>query len=272
MAISGAAVSSNMGYNSSPSISLLLTLFNVRLGWWLGNPGPAGDREDAFRREGPRLAAKPLFYEAFGQTTDASAYVYLSDGGHFEDLGLYEMVRRRCRLIVVVDAGCDPDFTFEDLGNAVRKIYIDLGIRITFDTLQDLQNRPSKKDLRRDPDGEDGACQKIPYHALGTIHYADADKGDSADGTVIYIKPAYHGTEGAAIRSYATANKTFPHETTADQWFTESQFESYRALGLDIGNTVLGYKDARNEPQDARNALRGFLRPIIRPVVPQTRA
>jgi hypothetical protein len=260
MAISGAAVSPNMGYHSSPSIALLLTLFNVRLGWWLGNPGEAGDQDDAYRREGPRLAGRPLFAEALGRTTDESPYVYLSDGGHFENLGLYEMVRRRCRLIVVVDAGCDPDFTFEDLGNAVRKIYIDLGVRIKFDTLKNLKNRPSKKNLRREGGSEDEARKKIPYHAIGTILYSDADKNGCKDGTVIYIKPAYHGTEGAAIRSYATANKTFPHETTADQWFTESQFESYRALGLDIGNTVLGYKDARNEPQDARNALREFFR------------
>ena len=86
------------------------------------------------------MAAKPLLDEAFGQTTDQSRYVYLSDGGHFEDLGLYEMVRRRCRLIVVIDAGEDAKFAFEDLGNAVRKIYIDLGIRITFDGLERLKN------------------------------------------------------------------------------------------------------------------------------------
>lgn len=103
MAISGAAVSPNMGYHSSPSISLLLALFNVRLGWWLGNPGKNGC--ETYQTEGPKWAAKPLFYEAFGQTTDESRYVYLSDGGHFENLGLYEMVRRRCRFIVVIDAG-----------------------------------------------------------------------------------------------------------------------------------------------------------------------
>ncbi|MGB7042449.1 MAG: hypothetical protein WBD83_23060, partial [Xanthobacteraceae bacterium] len=119
MAISGVAVSPNMGYHSSPSISLLLALFNVRLGWWLGNPGKNGC--ETYQTEGPKWAAKPLFYEAFGQTTDESRYVYLSDGGHFENLGLYEMVRRRCRFIVVIDAGCDPNFAFEDLGNAVRK-------------------------------------------------------------------------------------------------------------------------------------------------------
>ena len=131
MAISGAAVSPNMGYYSSPSISLLLAFFNVRLGWWLGNPGSQG--EHSYATEGPDFAIKPLIQEAFGLTTDDKRYVYLSDGGHFEDLGLYEMVRRRCRFIVVVDAGEDAHLEFDDLGNAVRKIYIDLGIRIDFD-------------------------------------------------------------------------------------------------------------------------------------------
>jgi hypothetical protein len=237
MAISGAAVSPNMGYHSSPSVTLLLALFNVRLGWWLGNPGPPGDRHDAYRREGPRFAAKPLLYEAFGQTTDQSSYVYLSDGGHFEDLGLYEMVRRRCRFIVVIDVDCDPDFAFEDLGNAVRKIYIDLGVRIKFEGLEALRNRPSFKD--------DGPLDEIPYYALGTIEYesesADGHEAGTANGRVLYIKPAYHGAiEGAGVRSYAMANKAFPHETTIDQWFTESQFESYRSLGLDITKNILG--------------------------------
>lgn len=234
MAISGAAVSSNMGYNSSPSLSLLLTLFNVRLGWWLGNPGPAGEKDDAYRREGPKLAARPLFDEALGRTTDQNPYVYLSDGGHFENLGLYEMVRRRCRLIVVVDAGCDPKFAFEDLGNAVRKIYIDLGVRIKFEGLGALRNRPTEEETNS------AGPKGIPYHAIGEIDYKHADGSVCENGKVIYIKPAYHGSEGAAIRSYATENKTFPHETTVDQWFTELQFESYRALGLDIANNVLG--------------------------------
>jgi hypothetical protein len=231
MAISGAAVSPNMGYSSSPSVTLLLTLFNVRLGWWLGNPGDAG--EDSYQSEGPTWAAKPLVQEAFGQTTDERAFVYLSDGGHFENLGLYEMVRRRCRFIIVVDAGCDPKFAFADLGNAVRKIFIDLGVRITFRDLQVLRNRPTK---------DDGAAETIPYYAVGTIHYKGADGEACENGHVLYVKPAYHGTEGAGIRSYATAHPEFPHESTLDQWFTESQFESYRSLGLDIMNDILDHE------------------------------
>ena len=232
MAISGAAVSPNMGYYSSPSIALLLALFNVRLGWWLGNPGAEG--ENSYKTEGPSFAVKPLIQEAFGLTTDDRPHVYLSDGGHFEDLGLYEMVRRRCRFIVAVDAGGDPHFQFADLGNAVRKIYIDLGIRIQFNGLQLMQNRP--RDALTDEER-----RALPYYAIGIIEYeaADGKEAGCGDGTILYIKPGYHGTESAGIISYAVAHPTFPHETTTDQWFTESQFESYRSLGFEIASSVL---------------------------------
>jgi hypothetical protein len=255
MAISGAAASPNMGYHSSPSVTLLLALFNVRLGWWLGNPGIEG--EATYKDEGPATAIVPLVQETFGLTTDDKPYVYLSDGGHFENLGLYEMVRRRCRFILVIDAGCDPKFAFEDLGNAVRKIFIDLGIRITFTGLDTLKNRPTAKQLKQ-------AGGNIPYHAVGTIHFGEADGEEldgkkCEDGTILYIKPAVHGTdhEGAGVRSYATANKTFPHETTADQWFTEAQFESYRSLGLDIANTIL-----RTDPHLGTAKLTDILRDL----------
>jgi hypothetical protein len=232
MAISGAAASPNMGYNSSPAITFLMTMFNVRLGWWLGNPGPQGER--TFRRDGPRWAINPLITEAFGLTTDQSAYVYLSDGGHFENLGLYEAVRRRCRFIIAVDAGCDPEFSFADLGNAMRKIHIDLGVTIRFVNLEQLKKRTL--------DGS--VLTGVDYCAIGLIDYTGADGRHAApspapkDGFILYLKAGYHGTEGGAIRSYANAHPEFPHETTLDQWFSESQFESYRALGFEIADRI----------------------------------
>jgi len=231
MAISGAAVSPNMGYHSSPSTSLLLTLLNVRLGWWLGNPGPEG--ETSYATEGPSVAINPLIEEAFGLTTDDKPYVYLSDGGHFENLGLYEMVRRRCRFIVAVDAGQDPRFEFEDLANAVRKIDIDLGVRIDFEGLPLLRNRPPVRAGEQLP--------ATPYHAIGTIDYrsADGEEQGSQNGTILYIKPALHWTEAPGILGFAAAHPAFPHETTTDQWFTESQFESYRSLGFEITRSIL---------------------------------
>jgi hypothetical protein len=218
MAISGAAASPNMGYHSSPGISFLMTLFNVRLGWWLGNPANDG----AWRTGGPDSAFRPLLSELFGLTTDTAPYVYLSDGGHFENLALYEMVRRRCRFILAIDAGCDPDFLFADLGNAIRKVRIDHNAEITFSaaagpgTPLSLINRPDHP-------------QEAPYWAIGDIGYADG-----SHGLLVYIKPAIHGTEPQDVLSYAAAQDTFPHETTADQFFSESQFESYRALGRHI--------------------------------------
>src|SRR5262249_39659236 len=133
LAISGAAANPNMGYHSSPVVGFLMTLFNVRLGWWLGNPGPAGAK--TWHRSGPRYSVGPLFSEAMGHTTDRYKYVNLSDGGHFENLGLYEMVLRRCHFIVVSDAGEDPECSFSDLGEAIRKIRIDFGIPIEFDPM-----------------------------------------------------------------------------------------------------------------------------------------
>jgi len=242
IAVSGAAASPNQGYNSSPPVAFLMALLNVRLGWWLGNPGRAGNL--TFADEGPRTAARSLLAELMGLTREDQEYVYLSDGGHFENLGIYEMVRRRCRLILVSDAGCDPAYAFEDLGNAVRKIEIDLGVPIRFQGLADL--------LPRRLDGRD-IGPGHPYHAIGEIDYPAAD-GCGKKGVIVYIKPGYHGTEiTAGIRSYAIAHGDFPHDTTANQWFGESQMESYRALGFEITDNLLSaamqhLKDTKTEP------------------------
>lgn len=216
--ISGAAASPNMGYHSSPALAFLLTFFNVRLGWWLGNPGPAGDK--TYNLRNPRTSLRPLLDEVFGNTDARNPYVYLSDGGHFENLGFYEMVLRRCRRIIVSDAGSDAKFVFEDLGSAIRKIYIDFGIRVRIDRMG-LFPRSLDKGKRDNP----------KYCATGHIYYSDVDGKDVPPGEFVYIKPVFYGDEPHDIYNYAMTNEAFPHESTGDQWFSESQFESYRALG-----------------------------------------
>ena len=231
LTISGAAASPNMGYHSSPALSFLMTMFNVRLGWWLGNPaGPYSPSE------GPNLAILPLLNEMIGNTTDESNFVNLSDGGHFENLGLFEMVRRRCRLIVVSDGGCDPDFAFEDLGNAVRKIAIDLGVTITFHGLSVLKSRAQEDRAGRREQADEPPTRDPHLYAIGAIDY-----GSGLTGTVLYIKAAYHkaSVRNAGVRSYAIANPDFPHQSTGDQFFSESQFESYRALGFEVTDTIM---------------------------------
>ena len=217
--ISGAAASPSMGYHSSPLVGFIMTLFNVRLGAWLGNPGKAG--AETWKYAGPRSAVASLVREAFGLTTDGSQYVYLSDGGHFENLGLYEMVLRRCRTIVVLDAASDPGFAYEDLGNALRKIRIDLKIPVVF---EDESSAPLRHKKRR--------C------STARIQYSAVD-GDCADGELLYVKPMMLGNEPPDVASYASAHPAFPHESTADQWFDEAQTESYRMLGLHTVDEIL---------------------------------
>lgn len=226
MAISGAAVSPNMGYNSSPGVAFLMALFNVRLGWWMPNPRAENPH---YWRTSPRMALWPYFMEMFGLTSENRRWVYLSDGGHFENLGLYEMVRRRCRVIVVSDAGCDPDYNFDDLGNALRKIWIDLGVRIDICGLDRLKKRFTERPT---------PATQEPYWAVGRIRYNAADRGGE-DGWLLYLKAGLHGTEPVDVLSYAIAHPTFPHESTANQFFSESQFESYRMLGFEIAGRAL---------------------------------
>src|SRR5262249_3875394 len=130
IALSGAAGGPRLGYHTSPATSFLMMLFNVRLGLWLPNPATASTYD--LSRAKPPNALVTLFRELVGLSSDQDKAVYLSDGGHFENLGLYEMVRRRCRHIVVVDAGADPNAEFGDLGNAVHKIRVDHNIAIVF--------------------------------------------------------------------------------------------------------------------------------------------
>ena len=236
--ISGAAASSNMGYyTTSPVISLLLTFFNVRLGWWLGNPGPAGAL--TYQRNRPESSVLPVLYEAFGMTNDRYEYVYLTDGGHFENLAVYEMVLRRCRFIVAVDGAEDARYRFGDLGNAVRKIRIDLGVQIHFPCVA----IHGQKDA--------GTKGRGMYWAIGRIRYSGVDgTPDEEDGLLLYIKPAVYGDEPRDVLEYKNSFPAFPHQSTGDQFFDEPQFESYRALGSHIMDRLCGQGFGQLEIRD----------------------
>ena len=220
VALSGAAASPNMGTHSSPPLNFLMTMFNVRLGRWCPNPLKAG-----WTRSSPGIGLFSLIAELFGMTNADANYVYLSDGGHFENLGIYELVRRRCRLVIAVDVASDKEMAFEDLGNAIRKCATDLHVSIAVDV--------SKMALME----QTGLCGASC--AVGTIRYSHADP-DGQDGTLLYIKPAIVGSENADVLNYRKANPAYPHQSTADQWFDEAQFESYRALGYHITKAALG--------------------------------
>ena len=219
VAVSGAAASPNMGYNTAPLVALLLTLFNVRLGWWFPNPG-----RTAATNRGPR-GLRYLLTELLGLASERRGYVNVTDGGHFENLGIYELVRRRSQLIIACDAECDETMTFTGLANAIRLCATDFGAVIELDLTS----------LRR---GDDGLSRI--HSAVGMIRYSNGSVG-----RLIYMKASITGDEDATVAQYLSGHATFPHETTANQFFKEEQFESYRRLGQHIVRNALRSAAAR---------------------------
>lgn len=209
MAISGAAISSNVRSEVPAYIKLVAAVLNVGLGRWVGNPGWRH-----WRAPKPIHAAAILSPMLAG-VIDKSWYVHVSDGGHFDNLGVYEMVRRRCSPIVVIDATCDPDYTCDDLANVIQKIRTDFNVSLQ---------------LEESPVGKDGWHRRGVRCLRATVRYSDADPG-APDGDLFYVKPVVCGNEPIDVQNYAIVNPDFPHQSTTDQWFDEAQFESYRILG-----------------------------------------
>ena len=255
MAISGAAASANMGASTIKPLTFSLALLNIRLGYWLPNPrrlakadapapvtvaepGPKGSPQPTPPRRTALLWPVSFAMEALGRLDEWSSLVYLTDGGHFDNLGLYELLRRRCRVIVVADAEADPQMNFESLVRLQRYARIDLGVRIDL-PWEDLRrwSLGITVEAPHGPKNDPNACVG-PHVAVGRIEYGQDDPG-----ILIYIKACISGDENDLIRDYRRRNPDFPHETTLDQFFTEEQFEVYRALGFHATKSFFSGQD-----------------------------
>lgn len=216
MAISGAAAAPQMGLGTMTRLRFWLALLNVRLGYWLRKPGPRGD-----------LSRPGLWYllqEMLGIMNEKRPWVHVSDGGHIENLGIYELLRRRCKYIVAVDGEQDPQMTFQGLTRLQRLAAIDLGVRIDVD-LDDL--RLNDQGLSRS------------HFRFCRLRYPSDVRGSPEEyGYLLYLKLSLTGNEGEFIRRYRHDEPAFPHHTTADQFFSEEQFEAYRSLGEHAGNNL----------------------------------
>ena len=220
MAISAAAASPQMGTTTKAGISYLLAILNIRLNYWAAPPrNPSAP--DKLR--GPRWwlrIATPGWLYFFKELTgllmnENSNYLNLSDGGHVENLALYELLRRRCKFIIAIDGEADPERTFGGLLTLVRLVNIDLGVTI----------EPDLEELRKDKSGNSRS-----HFLLCKIDY-----GQGRQGFLLYIKSSMTGNETEFLQKYRAEHPTFPHESTADQLFDEAQFEAYRALGEHVG-------------------------------------
>lgn len=279
MAISGAAFTTGLGRDTSLGLSLLLGLANVRLGYWWDTGIKAAERRGRFplslwrRIKRLPVTAFPmqslLLSEWNGRFHGAARWFwYLSDGGHFDVTGLYELLRRRVRFMIVSDAGRDPNYRWDDLSRLTRLARIDFGARIQWiepdpqkDGWEALGGEPpefirdwicpdairSIRDIGRNTRGQSA------HAALARVTF-DSDETSRDSGGVasppnrpredetcwlLMVKPSLSSVTLPDIRTYAELHEPFPQQSTYDQCYDEDQWESYRALGQQIGDSVL---------------------------------
>ena len=215
--VSGAAVDPDTYATKSRPVSFLMALLNVRLGVWVRNP-----------RHEPKRWRFPAWYQLMLREmlgvglSESDSRIHLADGGHFENLGLYELLRRRCRYIIVSDAGADPACTLADLGQAVQRARADLGAEV---------------DICADPlfhdngplNGASGSDIRKRAHLVGQVTYSDGSHGE-----ILYLKALLREHLGADIYGYWRTNPEFPNQPTSNQFYGELQFDSYRELGRQL--------------------------------------
>ncbi len=263
--ISGAAVSTGMGSRTSLFAAILLGLFNVRLGhWWDSGIRPWTQPYRSKPRIGRRLGSwftrlfpvqSHLIDEILARFHGGNRRRwYLSDGGHFENLAGYELIRRRLPLILISDAECDPDYQFQGLATLVRKSRMDLAAEIRFLSHPEL-DKVLPESIRKwfgTPDDmkrlkeENGIPISTAHAAMAYVYY---DGNDKQGSVLVYIKPTVMGDETRDILQYATTHPDFPQQTTADQFFDEPQWESYRKLGEIIGDRLFGDEANSKSPE-----------------------
>jgi hypothetical protein len=267
VALSGAAVAPGLGPRTRVSRSILATAFNLRLGgWWdsgVHTPAPGFNLDWALQWV-PAYAS--LYDEAFARFPGtARSRWYLSDGGHFENTGCYELIRRRMELIVCSDAGADPDYLFEDIGNLVRLARVDFGAEIEFldeatlatfvapTLLPAFGTLAQLREAAKVP-----ASPTLRCAALARIRYAPDRcwRGAPRSGLLLVIKPLVGGLEPRDVLGYRADHAAFPQESTAEQFFDDAQWEAYRRLGEEAGRRLFRAKKSTSEagwtPRDMR--------------------
>lgn len=245
MAISGAAVNPNTGVGGqgitrNRLVSFLMTLLNLRLGYWAPNPNLPTQ---------PWITPNffdPGFKALWGKGMDEdSRLVELTDGGHFDNIGIYELIRRRAKVVVVSDGTADSKFSFSDFGNVVERVRVDFGVTIRFrkDDCDLRHIMPHSAEVEEDDPADEAFRKKYPLaergFAIGQIEYPGKERASDKDfGVIVYIKSTLTKFLPADIYGYKSRNPEFPDQSTADQFFDETQLEAYRELGYRLAKDI----------------------------------
>lgn len=258
VAISGAAVDPGQGASTSLGTALLMGLVNLRTGYWWDSGISEAERSGfpwpmSFLRR--VLYLVPRFFTTQSLLINEwlarfpgpwQRFWHLADGGFFENLGAYELIRRRVPQIIICDSGADPEYEFSDLAELTRKARIDFGARIEPFTAEEIGNVANRENLGvladLAPKDANGAITTSNKHAtLFWVHYPQDLCVRSS--VMLYIKASLTGDEPDDVTQYHRAHREFPHEPTSDQFFDEAQWESYRELGEHIAGKIFNADD-----------------------------
>jgi len=264
MAISGAAVSPSMGKMTRAGLRFAMALFDLRLGVWLPNPkrddwesfsalevwadrrAPASIRSDdteaaavfaaamdsttmlqrAFRRPG----TKYVFYEAIGKNDLDEKHVYVTDGGHFDNIGMVELLRRGCGKLFVLDAAGDDIHHFNTLSEAIELAHADLGIEFMLD-MEDLTPRSPARREGRDESGDEDKGEGRRDTSRRCFVKGTYAFPNGVIGQIVFVKAAICDDVPIEVTTYRERDPQFPSHPTTNQMFSELTFESYRTLG-----------------------------------------
>ena len=258
--ISGAAIDPGRGAGTNLGMALLSGIVNLRTGYWWDS-----SIAEAYRAGFPTLSLlrRCLYVLPRVFTTQSlllrewvarfpgtwERFWHFSDGGFFECLGGYELIRRRVPRIVICDGCADPRYEFGDLGELVRKVRVDFGARIESFTIDEVARLVpeallpllgTQDELRPSVDPQGRVIGTNTRHAgLFWVHYPDG----SRRSVLMLIKAKLSGDETADVENYHAIHPEFPHEGTADQFFDEAQWESYRKLGEHLGDPLFSTSD-----------------------------
>jgi hypothetical protein len=232
IAISGAAVNPEMGWRTNKVLAFVMAVLSLRLGYWVRNP----------RFDPNALATRVLWWPAYqllellSLTDTWKRLLNVSDGGHIENLGVYELLRRHCKFIVVLDATEDPDYAFGDLRNLMIRARQELGVTITF--------RQAPEDFIRPPSSNGFSRSHFVVADVAELQGKRAAGEEPYQGVLVYGKSSLRAqgrwkTTGDPSFLYKTYHPAFPHESTADQFFDNVQWEAYYSLGRFVACDVL---------------------------------
>jgi hypothetical protein len=254
MAISGAAFAAAMG-RQTRFFEVFLALTNVRLGAWLPNPAFVALKTrhlDDWTVPGlpMRRRLSHLAREIFGAHPSSARMLLCTDGGHYDNLGLVELLRLRCSRIYCFDASGGGAPLADTLAGAIALAREELGVDIKLD----------EKAYDLVPGGmTPPAFEASPLAGLndrmsktavitGDITYPD-DKEGLRPAKLIYAQAAL--TEGLPyeVLEYSQDDIGFPRDGTADQWFNSDQFDGYQQLGRYLGEQALAAARAIQDPR-----------------------